>query len=344
LTEILVCGAGAVSPAGWRLANLRSAWETQTAPPITEMPQPNGRRVRVRQVPPVPAEIGALLRHPRLRRSSPISQYAVAASQEALGNNLDAARTGGRRLGVVFCVMAGCIQYTRRFYHEALNDPATASPLVFPETVFNAPASHLSSFLGPTRLNYTLVGDPGAFLQGVALAAQWLSNDDLDLCLVVSAEEADWLSGDAFTLFQRRAIMSEGAGAICLERATNGALAGRVRLNAVTDAHSYGSGLRVPEAAEGMRSQMPVARSGDLLCDGSQGLAFDRAEQQAWHDWKSERWSPKVLLGEGLAAGSAWQSVLAIDALQRGEYQRACVSVVGCHQQAIGAVFERIPA
>ncbi len=56
--------------------------------------------------------------------------------------------------------------YSRRFYEEVLRDPATASPLIFPETVFNAPASHLAAFLGTTAINYTLVGDEGTFLAG----------------------------------------------------------------------------------------------------------------------------------------------------------------------------------
>ena len=70
--------------------------------------------------------------------------------------------------------MSGSVNYSRRFYDETLKDPATASPLVFPETVFNAPASHLAALLGTTAINYTLVGDPGTFLQGIALAADWL--------------------------------------------------------------------------------------------------------------------------------------------------------------------------
>jgi 3-oxoacyl-(acyl-carrier-protein) synthase len=76
----------------------------------------------------------------------------------------------------VVCVFSGCVNYSSRFYSETLKDPATASPLVFPETVFNAPASHLSAFLGNSAINYTLVGDSGTFLIGLAMAAQWLSD------------------------------------------------------------------------------------------------------------------------------------------------------------------------
>jgi len=49
--------------------------------------------------------------------------------------------------------------------------------------------------------------------------------------------------------------------------------------------------------------------------------------------------SPKVVLGEGLAAASAWQCVAAIDALRQQRFSAASISVVGCNEQAIGAHF-----
>ncbi len=127
----------------------------------------------------------------------------------------------GHRLGIIFCVTAGCVQYSRRFYDEAWRNPATASPLLFPETVFNAPASHLSAILESPCVNYTLVGDPGTFLQALALAAGWLANDRIDSCLVVGAEELDWLTADAYRHFSRGVACGEGAGAVyalsCIE-------------------------------------------------------------------------------------------------------------------------------
>ena len=48
-----------------------------------------------------------------------------------------------------------------------------------------------------------------AFLQGLALAAHWLLDDHLDGCLVIGTEESDWLTADAYRLFDRRAILAE---------------------------------------------------------------------------------------------------------------------------------------
>src|SRR5205085_9106976 len=122
-------------------------------------------------------------------------------------------------------------------YDETLRDPATASPLVFPETVFNAPGSHIAALLGTNAINYTLVGDPGTFLQALALAADWLTRKEVDACLVVGAEEIDWLTSHAFRLFHRNIVLSDGAGAVYLKRERPQESA--VKLAAITDSHLF---------------------------------------------------------------------------------------------------------
>src|SRR6266516_3831649 len=218
--NIFVHGIGSVSPAGWGVLPLREALAKGEPLSVKELTRPSSTRsLRVRPVPP-PSPRPSFLAHARLRRTSPITQYAVAAALEALGGDAARVSSGSLRLGMVFCVMTGCVNYSRRFYDETLKDPATASPLVFPETVFNAPASHLAALLGTTAINYTLVGDPGIFLQGLALAADWLLVGGVDGCLVVGAEEMDWLTADAYRLFDRKVILSAGAGAVYLRRDT----------------------------------------------------------------------------------------------------------------------------
>src|SRR5437762_3809269 len=199
MSRVMISGCGAVSPAGWGVESLRQALTGGEPLPATELARPGWEHpLRVRSVPP-PSPRPPLLSHPRLRRASPIAQYAVTAAMEALGNHREKLGNGDR-LGIILCVLSGCVNYSRRFYDETLKDPATASPLVFPETVFNAPASHLAAVLGVTGINYTLVGDPGAYLQGLALAAQWLCTHQADSCLLIGAEEMDWLTPDAYGL------------------------------------------------------------------------------------------------------------------------------------------------
>jgi hypothetical protein len=239
------------------------------------------------------------------------------------------------RLGVIVTVMSGCVNYSRRFYDEVLRDPATASPLVFPETVFNAPSSHLAALLGATGINYTLVGDPGTFLQGIALAGDWLSRDEVDACVVIGAEEADWLTSQAFRLFHRQIVLGDGAGAIYLRREPSGATA---QLLAVTDSFLFGPDQSRSDAMNMVRQELATV-PGTVLVDGLQNLPrYDVAEGQAWKDWSGARFSPKTLLGEGLMAAAAWQCVVAIhEARQRKS--SALVSVAGTNQQAIGAAF-----
>jgi hypothetical protein len=287
---------------------------------------------------PPPSPRPQFLAHARLRRASPITQYAVAAALESLGPDATQAGSPSSRLGIILCVMTGCVNYSRRFYDETLRDPATASPLVFPETVFNAPASHLAALLGATARSYTLVGDPGMFLQGVALAADWLFSQRLDGCLVIGAEEVDWLTSDAYRLFARNIILSDGAGALYLRKGHPGGPA--VRLHSITDAHSFTGTRHRARAGKRMRAELPPGNPEHLLCDGTQNLRnLDAAESEVWRDWPGTRLSPKTVLGEGLAAGSAWQCVAAADALRQRQHAAASVSVVGCNQQAVGAHF-----
>jgi 3-oxoacyl-(acyl-carrier-protein) synthase len=276
--------------------------------------------------------------HPRLRRASPISQYAVGAALEALGPDVPRVQDGALRLGVILCVLSGGVNYSRRFYDETLKDPKAASPLVFPETVFNAPASHVAALLGTTAINYTLVGDQGAFLLGLALAANWLADGQVDGCVVVGAEESDWLTADAFRRFERSITLSDGAGALYLRRVAQAD--SEIQLAAITSAHSFVRTQGRAQAACAARAELPRYCSGYLLCDSTQRLPrLDAAERAAWADWTGPRISPKEILGEGLAASGAWQCVAAVDALRENRYVAANVSVVGCNQQAIGAHF-----
>ena len=342
MTPIIVQGCGAVSPAGWGIKALREALQANQAIPCRDLQRPGwSKPLRVRQVPPANPR-PSFLAHARLRRTSPITHYLVAAALEALGAEAARVQAGTVRLGIIVCVLSGCVNYSRRFYDETLRDPATASPLIFPETVFNAPASHLAALLGTTAINYTLVGDPGTYLQGLALGAQWLLEETVDGCLVVGAEEMDWLTSDAIGHFTRSIILGEGAGALYLKReASSGAQA---TLSAITNSILIFDRSSREAAAEQMRALLPEGGTNDLLCDGLHDHPeLDRAESLAWKDWPGSRLSPRTILGDGLAVSAAWQCVAAIDSLRQGHYAGANVSIVGRDQQAIGARFVSMP-
>jgi hypothetical protein len=311
---IFIHGLGAVSPAGWGVAALRDALKNNLPIPTQTLTRPGLKKpLQVRAVPP-PVSHPAFFSHPRLRRANSIAQYTVAAALEALGGDAAKIQAGELRLGIIVCVMAGGVNYSRRFYEEVLRDPATASPLIFPETVFNAPASHLAAFLGTNAASYTLVGDDGTFLQGLALAAQWLEDDKMDACVVVGAEETDWIVADALKLFQRDAVHGAGAGAILLKKNSGGAFA---ELSAVTDSFPFTQTQSRADAARKMRAQLPESAPDELLGGGE----------------------IKKIAGEAFVASAAWQCVAACDNIRQNNFTEANVGIVGANQQAIGARF-----
>jgi hypothetical protein len=373
MSRVFVAGLGAVSPAGWNVAALREALNKGDPLPTQSMERPGWEKPLPARLVPNPAVRPEFLAHPRLRRTSPITHHVVAAALEAMAG-LRANPDLKFRLGLVVCLQSGCVNYTCRFFDETLKDPATASPLLFPETVYAAPASHVAAVLENISLAGTLVGDPSAFLQGVALGAQWLDENRVDACLVIGAEETNWILADALWHLERPAVLTAGAGALCLCREPK--LSAGVELAAITDPHTFSARLNRTQAAHDMRVQLSkISRGGEfcsefrvhagveppeggtpsfklthgksspeeLLCDGlGNNSRADAPELAAWRDWTGPRVSLKRILGEGLMAASAWQCVAACDAVAGGRFAAASVSLVGSNQQAIGARFTAV--
>jgi 3-oxoacyl-(acyl-carrier-protein) synthase len=313
VSRIFVHGIGAVSPAGWGVDALRLALEKKAPLPSAPVMRPGWEKPLVARVVPPPQTRPAFFAHPRLRRSTMLAQYVVAASLEALGDDATRVQNRELRFGAVVATQVGCVNYSRRFYEEVLKDPPTASPVLFPETVFNAPASHLAAYLNSNGLNYSLVGDDGTFVQALALAAQWLMQDKADVCVAVGAEELDWVVADAVRLFERNEIYSGGAGAICLKREPGGI----AELSAITDSFLYTQTQSRKSAAEKMHAQLSP-----LVTNGFSDL-------------------PRIL-GKAFNAAAAWQCVVACDSLRRGKLPEASIGIVGANQQAIGVKFRAV--
>lgn len=307
MSGIFLSGFGAVSPAGWGVARLLAA------PPAGGLPDPQAierpgwkRPLLVRRV-PAPASRPAWAAHPRMRRAAAISQFAVGAAEEALGGGPSGP------LGIVYCTTCGCVNYSRRFYDEVLRDPAVASPLLFPETVFNAPASHLSAVLASAAANYTLVGDTGVFLHGLALAAGWLEAGRVERCLVVAAEEVDWIIADALHHFRKSATLAEGAGAVLLTRERLPSTC--AELERVTDPEPFAT-------RGGQAARSAALRRVAAALPAEPGAIPGNAPS-----------------GEAFSAATAWRVLIAVHAAQAQRLARATVLVPGAYQEAIGASF-----
>lgn len=340
-----IAGVGAVSPAGWGVEALYAAINQAQPLPVEENRRVSGApRQRLRRV-PAPSSPLPFARDPRLRRTSPISRFAVGAALEAVGEErLAAVRAGACQLGVVYVVTNGCVNFSRRFYAEALENPATASPLLFPETVFNAPSSHLAALLGTGEVNYTLVGDGAQFFAAFELAAQWLEAGEIEACLLVAAEELDWLTAEAVALFDREAVLAEGAAAVYVEavdRAQPGDLT-------VESGRPWPlSARRGREAAACAVCEEWAARlpQGARLADSRLGASrTDAPETNAWQDWPGARLPVGEVLGAGFTALAGWQCVAAVATLRAApEVPGVLLSHVGYTQLAHSLWVARVP-
>jgi 3-oxoacyl-(acyl-carrier-protein) synthase len=270
--------------------------------------------------------------HPRLRRVSAISRFAAAAGLEALANadiQLDAQIA--ERIALVFAVSNGGVIYTKRFYSDIVEFGAqAASPLLFPETVFNAPASHLAALLGVSGATYTLVGDGAVGLLAIRMAEDLiLKNDELDYCLVVGAEEVDWLLCDAYRRWRllrsspplepfsekpKGMILSEGAGAVLLTRN------GPIKIDKTCPASAYHSRRETKEVLERVLVDLADGES-DFVVASANGTFIDEAEAGAITKIMPDAlvYTMKPALGESVGAGGIWQVLAAALALRHGQ-------------------------
>lgn len=334
--DICIRGVGAVSAAGWSAEALYKTVRAGTPLPATGCMRPGDERAwpcETRLAPAAPPE--KITRHPRLRRSSAITRYSVSAALEALadaGHNPAAPPSG---IGILFVMMNGCVNYTGRFYHEVLQNPAQASPLIFPETVFNAPASHLASFLGIDGAVSTLVGSPNSIMEALDTAAFWIRSGIVEECLLIAAEECDWLSAEALTYYHPKLIASEGAGALLLSAHGDGP-----RVREIIGPLSYLSWRErcalLPELAA--QTQAKLHEPATLIDDRTGITRLDRAEAAAWSGspWNAVL-SPKFVLGESMGASAALQLVLGTLAA-RETRQPVVVSMPGANTAAYACV------
>jgi 3-oxoacyl-(acyl-carrier-protein) synthase len=265
--------------------------------------------------------------HPRLRRASAISRFAAAAGLDALA---EARSTIGgidvERMALVFAVSNGGVVYTKRFYHSVVEFGAqSASPLLFPETVFNAPASHLAAILGIAGASYTLVGDGAVGALAIKMASDLLDTEAFGLCLVVGAEEADWLLCDAYHKWRllkneppielfcdppRGMILSEGAGAVLLARR------GTVQIDAIDAGGNFSERRKANEIVR--RILHGLADEGACIIASANGTFVDLAEREAIeHELPGALvYSPKAALGESVGASAIWQVIVAAQSLR----------------------------
>lgn len=129
--------------------------------------------------------------HRSLRRASDLSRMAVVAADRCLAvARLDADPAVRERTGVTFGTCFGSCRYHLE-YHEALEREGVkgASPLLFSESVFNAPPGHVSQTFGLGAPSVALVGGEEVILSAIADAADRILLDEADAMLAGGGEE-----------------------------------------------------------------------------------------------------------------------------------------------------------
>jgi 3-oxoacyl-[acyl-carrier-protein] synthase II len=327
--SLAISGMGWVTPLG---IGIDAVWERllagDEASATTILEEFSDRAYKAFRVPEAALQ---RVSHPRLRRASAISRFAAAAGLQALQcAGLKIEPNNAERFALIFAISNGGVIYTKRFYRDIVNTGAdSASPLLFPETVFNAPASHLAAILGATGTTYTVVGDGAVGLAAIRMAEELMENGSLDYCLVVGTEEIDWLLCDAYRRWRllrpappiepynkdnRGMILSEGAGAILLTR--NGCMA-------IECVHPGGYFTRRTEAEDLLRrilcdlGQTEI----DVVISSANGTFIDQAESRAVRKLLPNPlvYTPKSALGESVGAAGLWQVIIAAQALRSAE-------------------------
>jgi len=327
--SLAIAGMGWVTPIG---SGVDSVWERllhgDEASATTISEEFGDRSYNVFRV---PESVLRGVAHPRLRRASLISRFGAAAGLDALNAaGLEIDSHNAERTALIFAISNGGVIYTKRFYRDIVNEGAqSASPLLFPETVFNAPASHLAAILGISGATYTLVGDGSVGLLAIKMAEDLMVNGSIDYCLVVGTEEIDWLLCDAyrrwrllraappiepFSKQKRGMILSEGAGAVLLAR--EGPFT-------IECAHAGGHFSKRAEAAQILKRILHDLAQGeiDLAIASANGTFVDEAEYRALKAVVPNAlvYTAKPALGESVGAAGLWQIILAAQALRFGE-------------------------
>jgi len=348
--DVFITGTGWITPLGTGLEEVWKGIVAGTRAPVRELAGPGGRRGHFAAT-VNPKLVDAVGRNPRLRRSSNISLFAAAAGLTALGDaGLEA--LGGAGLGrcaVIVSVSDGGVSYTRKFYDQVVREGA-GSPLLFPETVYNAPASHVAALLGLDGVTYTLVGDASAGLAAVNLGVELLESGQVDHCLVIGAEEADWILGEAYRQWRlcsaapeveigsnRGTLIADGAAAILLSRE------GRTRVEAVSGGVPF---FRRSEAGASLTAalrEMPEGVRPSRVISSANGTFVDVAERTALEAAYGEYGQiptvyPKVSLGDAFGASALMQIICAVQSLRQTPAEPVLVPVIGLNHQAAAAL------
>jgi len=247
--KLSLISAGGVTPAGLGPDAIEAPWPVQATASST------GRPIAAGLIGPDHPGLAHWQKEPRLRRASPITYYMIEAVDQALRA---APETDRSRTGVIAAFFLGCLVYSVRFFRQITDEGRRfASPVLFPETVFNSPLSHVVATLGIGGPVYSQIGDKSCWATALRTAQCWLARDECDRVIVIGAEEFEPHEVDALQaggLLRDGLQPCEGAVALLLGR-SDGSLPS---IHAVHDGYSFTSRKNAATAAARCLDHFPA--------------------------------------------------------------------------------------
>ena len=337
-----IAGIGWITPLGRDLESVRQAIYEDKRPPALWLENPISKKsVPILRVPEELVRECTTL--PRLRRSSAISHFAVAAVTDAVSS---ARLTPDqlRRTALIFAASDGGVIYTRRFFSDIVErGEGAGSPLLFPETVYNAPASHIAARLGLHCEVLTLVGDAAVSLAAIRTGCELLAAGEAEFCVVSSAQELDWITCEAYSRWgliqngsNHASVFSEGAAAIVLTREWEKGC----RLSAIHSGYSCPTEKDTEVFLDAVLDDLLPGAHVQVSVSCASGTRLDIAEKNclARHLSNTKVLTPKSVLGEALACSAMQQVITGVLALRQLGCGDALVTVVGYNRQVAGLI------
>jgi 3-oxoacyl-[acyl-carrier-protein] synthase II len=269
----MLTGIGSVTPYG-PLAGLISAESLQPSA-ITAWTTTELRRAFMVE----PFRPSSVVPGLKTRRLDRLSAWAVVAASLALQDaGVDLKEVDRSRVAVFCATGFGCAELTGAFYQSAATYGwAGTDPITFPETLSNAPASHVALFHDLRGPNVTVSSKNFAAESALLQAASLMRHGQADLAIVLAGdtltqaiyewyETADLLSPACFSnepaTSARGFIPSEGVVAMVLEPAGRPA----ARAYAALGAGRWAAGI---DARAGVRQLLGGDRPDFILCAGN---------------------------------------------------------------------------
>jgi len=297
----------------------------------------------------------------RARRMSRFSQLAVVSSKDALemsGLRLD--ERSRQRVGVVVGTGIGSVSSTDTFFEGLLRGgPQETNPMVFPETVQNIAAAHISIELGLKGPNTTISQGDCAGEYALYYACGLLRDGRADAVIVCGLDELTepLLTGmKALGLLSRRGrlcpfdlsrdgmVPGEGAAAVVLERTDDarrrgGSISARIRgFGLISDSVDRFSYSRPEAMVAAMQHAVRAAGivPGFVCASANSTVELDRAEARALREFLSDGFPVTALksqVGSFMASG-----VLKVAAAAVALRERAIPPIFGLERPEIEGV------